>query len=68
MAQSAKTPLGVNPMEAGATPPVEWKQWFATLKMAIISRKNIEVDKLMKLKPQPADFFYPTIPTYEEEL
>ena len=36
--------------------------------MAILARDNIEVDKLLKLKPQPADLFYPTLPTYEEEL
>ena len=29
---------------------------------------NIEVDKLLKLKPQAADLFYPTLPTYEDEL
>ena len=58
MAQSAKTPLGMNPSwEAGATQPVEGKQWFATLKMAVMARDNIEVDKLLKLKPQPADIF-----------
>ena len=68
MAQSAKTPLGVNPFwEQGATPPIEWKQWFSTLKMAIMARDSIEVDKLLKLKPQPTDLFYPTLPTYEEE-
>ena len=69
MAQSAKTPLGVNPFwEQGATPPIEWKQWFSTLKMAIMARDSIEVDKLLKLKPQPTDLFYPTLPTYEEEF
>ena len=69
MAQSAKTPLGVNPFwEQGATPPIEWKQWFCTLKMAIMARDSIEVDKLLKLKPQPTDLFYPTLPTYEEEF
>ena len=63
MAQSAKTPLGVNPFwEQGATPPIEWKQWFSTLKMAIMA------NKLLKLKPQPTDLFYPTLPTYEEEF
>ena len=68
-AQSAKTPLGVNPFwESGATPPIEWKQWFSTLKMAIMARDSIEVDKLLKLKPQPTDLFYPTLPTYEEEF
>ena len=67
MAQSEKTPLGVNPFkESGATILIEWKQWFSTLKMAIMARDNIEVDKLLKLKPQPTDLFYPTLPTYEE--
>ena len=57
MAQSAKTPLGVNPFwESGATAPIEWRQWFSTLKMAIMARDSIEVDKLLKLKPQPTDF------------
>ena len=69
MAQSAKTPLGVNPFwEQGATPPIEWKQWLSTLKMAILARDSIEVDKLLKLKPQPTDLFYPTLPTYEAEF
>ena len=69
MAQSAKTPLGVNPFwESGATPPIEWKQCFSTLKMAIMARDSIEVDKLLKLKPQPTDLFYPTLPTYDEEF
>ena len=68
-AQSAKTPLGVNPFrESGATPPIEWRHWFSTLKMAIKPRDSIEVDKLLKLKPQPTDLFYPTLPTYEEEF
>ena len=69
MAQSVKTPLGVNSIwEQGATPPIEWKQWFSTLKIAIRARHSIEVDKLLKLKPQPTDLFYPTLPTYEEEF
>ena len=69
MAQSAKTPLGVNPIwESGATPLIEWKQWFATLKMAIVAHDSIDVDKLLRLKPQPTDLFYPTLPTYEEEF
>ena len=70
MAQSAKTPLGVNLIwDSGATPPpLEWIQWFSTLKMAIMARDSFEVDKLLKLKPQPRDLFYPTLPTYEEEF
>ena len=64
MAQSAipKSPLGV---------PVfwefnEWSSWFGTLKMAIMARDNLVVDKLLKLKPTRAEFFYLTLPTYEE--
>ena len=33
-----------------------------------MTRDSIEVDKLLKLKPQPTDLFYPTLPTYEEEF
>ena len=66
MAQSAKTPLGVNPFwKSGATPPIEWRQWFFTLKMAILARDSIEVDKLHTLKRQHTDLFYPTLPTYD---
>ena len=69
MAQSAKTPLGVNLFwESEATPPIECKQWFSTLKTAIMARDSIEVDKLLRLKPQHRDLFYPTLPTYEEEF
>ena len=69
MAQSAKTPLGVNAFwDSGAKPPTEWKHWFSTNKMAIIARDIIEKDKLLRLKPQPTDLFYPTLPTYEEQF
>ena len=33
-----------------------------------MARDIIEVDKLLKLKSQPRDLFYPTLPTYEEEF
>ena len=33
-----------------------------------MARDSIEVDKLLKLKPQPTDLFYPTLPTYEEKF
>ena len=36
--------------------------------MAIMARDKIEVDKLLKLKPQPTDLIYPTLPTNEEKL
>ena len=69
MAQSAGSPLGVNLFwESGATTPIKWKQWFSTLKMAIMAHDNVEVDKLLKLKPAPTDLFYATFATYEEEI
>ena len=33
-----------------------------------MARDSIEVEKLLKLKPQPTDIFFPTLPTYEEEF
>ena len=70
MAQSAiKTPLGVPVFwETGANPTTEWTTWFGTLKMAIMARDNLQVDKLLKLKPTRAELFYPTLPTYEDAL
>ena len=68
MAQSAiRIPLGV-PLfwESGANPPVEWSTWFGTLKMAIMARDNLQVDKLLKLKPSRTELPYPTLPTYEK--
>ena len=52
--------------EAGATPPLELKQWSSTLKMAIMARDSIDVNKLLRLKPQPIDLYYRTLPTNEE--
>ena len=42
--------------------------WFGTLKMAIMARDNLQVDKLLKLKPTRAELFYPTLPAYEDAL
>ena len=70
MAQSAiKTPLGVPVFwETGANPTTEWTTWFGTMKMAIMARDNLQVDKLLKLKPTREELFYPTLPTYEDAL
>ena len=38
------------------------------LKMANLTRDSIEVDNLLRPKPQPTDLFYPSVPTYEEEF
>ena len=68
MAQSQiKTPLGVPVFwESESIPPSEWNTWFCTLKMIIMAKDNLQVDKLLKLKPTGAQLFYPTLPTYEE--
>ena len=71
MAQSAtpKTPLGTPVFwESGANPPSEWSTWCGTLKMAIMARDNLVVDKLIRLKPTRAELFYPTLPTYEDQF
>ena len=67
--QSAKTPLAVNPFwYTGATAPVEWKQLFSSLKMAIMACDINEVDTLLKLKPQATGLFCASLPTYEDEF
>ena len=69
MAQSSRSPIGVNLFwETGANPPVEWQPWLATFKMAVMAQHNIEVEKLLRLKPAWTELFYPTMPTLEEEL
>ena len=68
MAQSAiKTPLGVPAFwVTGANAPIEWSTWFGTLKMAIMARDILQVDKLLNLKPSRRELPNPTLPTYEE--
>ena len=70
MAQSAiKSPLGVPVFwETGDNPKTEWTTWFGTLKMDVMARDNLQVDKLLKLKPTRAKLFYPTLPTYADAL
>ena len=69
MAQSTRSPIGVNLFwETGANPPVEWQPWLATFKMAVMAQHNIEVEKLLRLKPARTELFYPTMSTLEEEL
>ena len=46
-------------------PPVEWPTWAATLKLAIIAKNSLNVDSLLKHKPDIKDLTYPAEPTYE---
>ena len=69
MVQSAnlqRTPVGI-PFywERGIDPPTDWPTWAATLKIAIIAKESLNVDTLLRYKPEPKDLFYPAEPTYE---
>ena len=69
MARSSRSPIGINLLwETSANPPVAWQPWLATLKMAVMAQHNIEVEKLLRLKPAQTELFYPTMPTLEEKL
>ena len=68
MAQSTlKSPIGVALFwEAVPNPNQEWAQWFSTFKLAVMAKENLEVEKLLRSKPTPADLFYPTMPSLED--
>ena len=36
--------------------------------MAVMVQHNLEVDKLLRLKPARTELFYPTMPTLEDEF
>ena len=72
MAQSAnlqRTPVGI-PFywEKGIDPPTDWPTWAATLKIAKIAKESLNVDTLLRYKPEPKDLFYPAEPTYEPQV
>ena len=72
MVQSAnlqRTPVGI-PFywERGIDPPTDWHTWAATLKIAIIAKESLNVDTLLRYKPEPKDLFYPAEPTYEPQF
>ena len=55
MAQStmARSPLGVNFFwDKGHQPEIEWEKWLATVKLAIMVKENIQVDKLLQPRPE----------------
>ena len=60
MAQSAslqKTPVRI-PFywDKGIDPPLEWPNWAATLKIAIIAKEANNVDTLLRYKPEPRTY------------
>ena len=71
MAQStmARSPLGVNFFwDKGHQPEIEWEKWLATVKLAIMVKENIQVDKLLQPRPENEEHEYPTEPHYEPAL
>ena len=69
MGQSSRSPIGVKPFwETGANPAAEWQTGIAKFKMAVMARHNLEVNKLLRLKPERAELFYLTMPTLEDEF
>ena len=69
MAQSvilSRTPVGIPFFwDRGMEPRLEWTTWAATLKRTIIAKESINVDYVLRYKPEPKDLFYPDEPTYE---
>ena len=71
MAQStmARSPLGVNFFwDKGHQPEIEWEKWLATVKLAIMVKENIQVDKPLQPRPENEDLDYPTEPHYKPAL
>ena len=68
MAQSAiaKSPIGVTLYwDNGLQPNIVWEKWFETVKLAITAKENIQVEKLLRPRPQNAELDYPHEPLYE---
>ena len=68
MAQSvmARSPLGVNFFwDKGHQPELDWDKWISTVKLAIMVKDNIQVEKLLQPKPEIEDLDYPAQPPYE---
>ena len=45
-------------------PPVEWPTWASTLRQAIMATDFINVDALLRQKPEPKDLHFQAEPTY----
>ena len=42
-----------------------WEKWFEAVRLAITAKANIQVEKLLRPKPQNAELDYPHEPMYE---
>ena len=71
MAQStmARSPLGVHFFwDKSHQPELDWEKWLATVKLAIMVKENIQVDKILQTRPENEELDYPTEPHYEPAL
>ena len=65
----APSPLGVNFFwDKGHLPELEGGKWLATVKLAIMVKDNIQVDKLLQPRPENNELDYSTEPHYEPAL
>ena len=68
MAQSAKmkSPIGVT-LFSDIRPQTNmvWEKWFSTAKLAIVAKDNIQVDKLLRPRPQNPELRHPHEPISE---
>ena len=68
MAQSAiaRSPLRVHFFwDKGHQPELDWDKWLSNVKLAIMVKENIQVEKLLQPKPASDDLDYPAQPHYE---
>ena len=71
MAQSAlsRSSIGVALLwEKGAQPTTTWEKWFTTTKLAISSKENAQVERLLRPRPTAPELDYPQKPIYEPAL
>ena len=59
----ARSPIGVHFFwNKGHQPVLDWDKWLSTVKLAIMVKDNIKVEKILQTKPESEDLDYPTQP------
>ena len=65
----ARSPLGVRFFwDKSHQPELDREKWLATVKLAIMVKEIIKVDKLLQSKPENEELDYSTEPHYEPAL
>ena len=71
MAQSSlsESPIGVAQFgEKGAQPTTTWENWFSTTKLAISTKENVQVDRLLQPRPTAPELDYSKELIYKSAL